>query len=139
MSTRGIYTFEDATDMVHVYKHWDNYPTGAAEFIEKALALAWPLPRFEPTEFAAAFVAANKTQAGNIRLLPYGVKPRDFAPDAAFHYVIKQTEKNKVLMVHAYKVVWWTTPTRSPVSEHILSCSQKAFARKAEALELAGA
>jgi hypothetical protein len=136
MSTRGIYTFEDATDMVHVYKHWDNYPTGAAEFIEKALALAWPLPRFEPTEFAAAFVAANKTGEGGIRLLPCDAKPHNFAADAAFHYVIKQTEKNKVLMVHAYKVVWWTT--RSPVSEHILSCSQKAFARKAEALELVG-
>jgi hypothetical protein len=60
MSTRACYTFIDETEEVHVYKHSDGYPTGAAEFIIAALEFAWPLPRFEADEFAAAFVAANK-------------------------------------------------------------------------------
>ena len=64
MGTRAVYTFIDAGDRHSVYKHWDGYPCGACRFIANALPLAWPLPGFE----AAAFVAANKQQPGNIRL-----------------------------------------------------------------------
>ncbi len=49
--------------VVTVYKHRDGYPSGAAQAIEAALPCAWPLPRFEPDEFAAAFVRANKRSA----------------------------------------------------------------------------
>jgi hypothetical protein len=42
----------------------------ACQFIANALKLAWPLPRFEADEYAAAFVAANKQQAGDLRLTP---------------------------------------------------------------------
>jgi hypothetical protein len=68
MGTRAVYTFIDAEERHSVYQHWDGYPIWACRFIENALHLAWPLPRFEADEFAAAFVAANKQQAGNIRL-----------------------------------------------------------------------
>jgi hypothetical protein len=69
MGTRAVYTFIDDTDDRHsVYKHWDGYPSGACGFISKALKKAWPLPRFEADEFAAAFVAANKQESGDIRL-----------------------------------------------------------------------
>src|SRR3954467_14029413 len=64
MSTRALYTFIDPEreqDTFHVYKHHDGYPKGAAQHIEAALAYAWPLPRFEADEFAAAFAAANKS------------------------------------------------------------------------------
>lgn len=62
MSTRAIYSFFGDDDAPrHVYKHSDGYPTGAAEAIENALEFAWPLPRYENDEFAAAFVAANKS------------------------------------------------------------------------------
>lgn len=64
MSTRAIYTFHDDDDAYHVYKHHDGYPWPAAvggfAHIRAALTLAWPLPRFEPDEFAAAFVAMSK-------------------------------------------------------------------------------
>ena len=78
MSTRGLYTFvgewfpgytDHRSGKKHkptqapswnVYKHSDNYPTGAAGHIAAALAHAWPLPRYEADEFAAAFIAANK-------------------------------------------------------------------------------
>jgi len=68
MGTRAVYTFIDASQRHSVYKHWDGDPAAACRFIANAQALAWPLPRFEADEFAAAFVAANKSQAGNIRL-----------------------------------------------------------------------
>ena len=36
MSTRGAYVFEDASNGVSVYRHSDNYPSGASEAIENA-------------------------------------------------------------------------------------------------------
>ena len=68
MGTRAVYTFIDADVSFSVYKHWDGYPRSACRFIAKALPLAWPLPRFEADEFAAAFVAANKEEPGNVYL-----------------------------------------------------------------------
>jgi hypothetical protein len=68
MGTRAVYTFIDEFDRHSVFKHWDGYPRSACQCIVNALALAWPLPRFEADEFAAAFVAANKKGAGDIRL-----------------------------------------------------------------------
>jgi hypothetical protein len=65
MSTRGLYKFGD----YKVYKHWDNYPTGAHEFIKNAMSLAWRLPRFEPEEFSTAFIAANKKGSGDIYMI----------------------------------------------------------------------
>ena len=65
MSTRGLYTFTDSEgDSFTVFKHWDNYPSGAYNFIQKALTKAWDLPRFEADEFAASFIAANKKDGG---------------------------------------------------------------------------
>jgi len=64
MSTRAVYTFIDPElpqNTYHVYKHHDGYPTGAAIAIANAQPYAWPLGRFEADEFAAAFVAGNKS------------------------------------------------------------------------------
>ena len=71
MSTQAIYTFVDPAsgDEVSVFKHWEADPQGAAPFLQRATELAWPLPRFEADEFAAAFVAANKTREGDCRLM----------------------------------------------------------------------
>ena len=78
MGTRAIYFFDDTfrnnrgtTNICAVYKHYDNYPKGAAYHIEAAKDYAWRLPRFEADEFAAAFVAANKNKSGGeVRLIP---------------------------------------------------------------------
>lgn len=67
MSTRAIYSFETEYGVVHVYKQHDGYPTGAADALKAAQAFAWPLPRYEGDDFAAAFVAANK--------MPYYLQP----------------------------------------------------------------
>ena len=85
MGTRAVYTFIDEDDRHSVYKHWDGYPTQACRFIANALPLAWPLPRFEADEFAAAFVAANKKEAGDIRLT---IGP-DAYGDLAYLYEIR--------------------------------------------------
>jgi hypothetical protein len=65
MSTRACYRFIDteSAEVVTVYKHSDGYLEGAVCWITKALEHAWPLPRFEVDEFAAAFVAANRPSA----------------------------------------------------------------------------
>jgi hypothetical protein len=68
MGTRAVYTFIDEDSRHSVYKHWNGHPRWGCQFIANALRLAWPLPRFEADEFAAAFVAANKNEHGDVRL-----------------------------------------------------------------------
>ena len=84
MGTRAVYTFIDQDQCHSVYVHWDGYPRWACRFIAKALSLAWPLPRFEADEFAAAFVAANKQQPGNVRL----TSGPDAHADLAYTYAV---------------------------------------------------
>ena len=73
MSTNAIIFFQsDETSEPYssgVYQHWDGYPSGVQATINKTIesGLAWELPRFEADEFAAAFIAANKKERGNIR------------------------------------------------------------------------
>jgi len=62
MSTRAIYTFKGFGETHHVYKHHDGYLSGAAVALNNALQLAWTLPRYEPDEFAAAFVSATSNR-----------------------------------------------------------------------------
>jgi len=95
MGTRAIYIFEDEHEEVHVYKHYDNYPQGAVDFIENAKEFAWDLPRFEADEFAASFVAANKDRkGGGIRLVNARFKDRDEMLEANdwcdYYYVISK-------------------------------------------------
>ena len=103
MSTNAlIYIVEqsdnaDGPDKAYaIYKHWDGHPQGVQPMIERALTLAWPLPRFEADEFAASFVAANKKASGDVRLVN---------PDEAgntwfdFVYVIRHMEGSDKLNV----------------------------------------
>ena len=95
MSTRAVFTFscpETKGRPLLVYKHHDGYPSGAIEALIRTRdgGLGWPLPRFGADEFAAAFVAANKTQGGGVRLLGSG-DWRDFAPlDIEYVYHVVQ-------------------------------------------------
>lgn len=97
MGTRAIYTFLDINgeDKCTVYKHYDGYPRGAADFIENAKSYAWKFPRYEADEFAAAFVAANKSpEGGGVRLVsdPTSYNWCDY------HYII--------FMDHYYRDLW---------------------------------
>jgi hypothetical protein len=103
MGTRAVYTFKDAHDSFHVYKHFDNDPAGACDFIHKAKKLAWPLPRFEADEFAASFIAANKDDAGGVRL----TKSPTHHFDLGYVYEISFNGKHKDLWVTAYEAVYY--------------------------------
>ena len=104
MSTRAIYTFKGFGEAHHVYKHHDGYPSGAAQWLEAALELAWELPRYEPDEFAAAFVAANKKSPGGVRL----ARSQTAAADVAFAYVIEPDKKiPSLLKVTVYSPDFW--------------------------------
>jgi hypothetical protein len=102
MSTRALYTFGDNNGEYHVYKHFDGYPSGAAQWIANALKLAWPLPRFEADEFAAAFVAANKDQCGGVRLTCGKTWKEAGAADIEYRYDV--TLANGKLDVIAFEV-----------------------------------
>jgi hypothetical protein len=89
MSTRGLYTFiDDSDDKFTVFKHWDNYPSGAYDFIQKALSLAWDLPRFEADEFGASFIAANKKAGGGDLRLTNSETTNGDVLGVEYHYFI---------------------------------------------------
>jgi hypothetical protein len=99
MSTRAVYSFCDKTgDMFHVYKHFDGYPQDAYHFIAKACLLAWPLPRFEASEFAAAFISANKDSEGDICLTDHWNRHGDL------QYRYEVTCKNTQLYIYAIEM-----------------------------------
>ncbi len=138
MSTRALYTFTDETSSWNVYKHHNGYPTGAASVINAALKwFAWPLPRFEADEFAAAFCAAGKahrmldlvereidletflsedaaygdiSHGGGVRFMPQG-DPRMVAVarccDIEYRYEVTVRVKVKDLYITAYEVSAW--------------------------------
>ena len=109
MGTRAIYIFEDkAFQEVHVYKHYDNYPQGAVDFIEKAKAYAWELPRFEADEFGAAFVAANKNpKGGEVRLVHALLHDREEMLEANdwcdYYYVISYQSEHEDLWIEIWE------------------------------------
>ena len=91
MSTRGIFQFTSGNESYCVYKHHDCYPEGphgGFAAIAAAAALAWQLPRFEPDEFAAAFVAANKDRPGGLRLTNAQRWEEAASADCEYAYVI---------------------------------------------------
>ena len=102
MSTRATYSFKDGVEAYHVYVHHDGCPTGALAKLQNTLAsgLAWELPRIEMDEFAAAFIAANKTEGGSVRLT--GGPERH--GDIEYAYTISL--RNSELMIAAHQRNW---------------------------------
>lgn len=108
MSTRCTVTVRDRKDGNHaftIYRHSDGYPDtphGVLATLKGALSYAFPLPRFEEDDFAAAIVAAWKTpgkmsgtycyQGGDIRLM----ESRDSCGDSEYHYEIFPDGKGRV-------------------------------------------
>jgi hypothetical protein len=101
MSTRAVFSFheEGIKRKFHVYKHNDGYPSGASEAFLNALTYAWTLPRFEADEFAAAFIAGNKSEGGVIRI-SHGPQHHG---DLAYHYELWQAA-DKTLMLNVWKM-----------------------------------
>lgn len=105
MGTRACYVFKDSKEDQNgftVYKHFDGYPKGACYAIVNALPKAWDLPRYEPDEFGAAFIAANKTSSGDVRL----THNAEDHGDIEYVYELFQA-KNGQLIIQAYSVNFW--------------------------------
>jgi len=97
MATRAVYSFQDQYNTYHVYKHWDGYPEGALEFIAAALPYAWPLPRYEAADFAAAFIAANKKpEGGDVYMTDHWEKHSDIE----YRYMVRQVEGKLTVNVY---------------------------------------
>lgn len=103
MATRCVIEFTEAGTEVGsgflVYQHWDGDPDTVENNVRGSLPLAWPLPRYEPDEFAAAFVAANKCGTGNIRLLR---GTQDIPGDIERYYRVYMMDNNLVMSCFAH-------------------------------------
>ena len=64
MSTRAVVTIKDENDTFHIYTHSDGYPEYQVKRIADAVPFAWPFPRFQAMDFAAAFVRGSKEKGG---------------------------------------------------------------------------
>ena len=102
MSTRAVFRFREGTETYYIYKHHDGYLEGAAAALFDTIesGLAWSLPRFEPDEFAAAFIAANKKAPGGIRLLRH---VGDISSDVEFVYDLAPAPNGQLILTA------WTT------------------------------
>jgi hypothetical protein len=121
MGTRAVYTFKDKHESFNVYKHYDGYPEGegagpgAYGFIKAAKEFAWDLPRFEASDFAAAFIAANKQPGGGDIYFTDSYKNHG---DLEYRYEI--TAQGKNIVVQTFKVEEYdegNNPVYSPYGE----------------------
>jgi len=99
MGTRAVLTFKDKHDSYSVYQHYDGYPTTVLPSLEDAKEYAWDLPRFEASDFAAAFIAANKQKGGGNIYFTDSYKSHS---DLEYRYEIEGNDKN--LFVKVYEV-----------------------------------
>lgn len=129
MSTRAMYTFKDKHDTIHVYKHCDGYPEGGLSWIVNTQKLAWNLPRFEASDFAAAFVGANKAGSGNVRLCGTDIQdPWQMSADSQYHYTV--TCNKGALHVQIDEVNWRDTPEKPPQAETLFAGTLDAAVEK---------
>jgi len=110
MGTRTVLTFKDKHDSYSVYQHYDGYPSNVLPSITEAKEFAWDLPRFEASDFAAAFIAANKQKGGgNI----YFTDTHENHSDLDYRYEIENND-NK-LFVKVYEVQKYDEEARKPI------------------------
>ena len=93
MSTRSIIVVKDDIHSIQLYRHCDGYPDGPHGVIAdlaEATPFAWPLPRFEASDFAAAIVRAWKTSGGNVYIEGTAEIPDTLHSDEAYLYIVTE-------------------------------------------------
>jgi hypothetical protein len=96
MSTRAacVVTVVEGNEHFSVYRHCDGYPEGdhgVMATLAKALPYAWPLPRFEARDFAAAIIAAWKQPGGgNV----YCTTKAEHHGDLAYIYTVSLKDRD---------------------------------------------
>jgi hypothetical protein len=102
MGTRAVIEVRDESGTFSVYQHWDGYPDSVKGQLQKARGWAWALPRFEADEYAAAYIAANKLEGGNIRITKGWRKHSDIE----YRYMVEPAGDGLGLWVTVYMVHW---------------------------------
>ncbi len=101
MSTRCVVTVIDENDRFSIYRHSDGYPDtehGVIEGLKEAFRYAWPFPRFEASDFAAAIVRAWKDGGGGI-YFSTGPNPHW---DLAYHYEVRLAPGGRGILVEVF-------------------------------------
>ena len=101
MGTRATITISDKDERFDIYRHYDGYPNGphgVIHDIRAAIDRAWPQPRFEAGDFAAATVAQMKQCPGSVYLTPEAKRHAD----RSFHYDVRFAENALRVIVHDY-------------------------------------
>lgn len=111
MSTRCNIIIKDDFETIQLYRHLDGYPDGESGVLAElpqALFFAWPLPRMEAADFAAAIVRAWKTGGGNISIdgIPEEATSLYLHGDIAYLYEIEPDKKAGKWKVECYKIGW---------------------------------
>lgn len=98
MGTRAVITFKDEFGSVSVYQHWDGDPETVVANIKGTFAVGkcWRWPRWEADEFAAAYVATNKSGEGNIRL----TKGARSHGDLSYSYTVTTADGNGAKLLY---------------------------------------
>lgn len=96
MGTRAVISFHDTNGgEFNVYQHWDGDPETVIANIMGTFSvqMCWEWPRWEADEFAAAYIAANKSGSGNLRIA------RSIAEhgDLAYSYIVRQAGERLVV------------------------------------------
>ena len=99
MGTRSNIIVADDHSRIQLYRHWDGYPDGEGGVLaDLALALpyAWPLPRFEADDFAAALIRAWKGEGGGNIYIDGSPKGWErIHDDVEWVYVIQRRERQQ--------------------------------------------
>jgi hypothetical protein len=98
-----VYDRKNGAEHYSVYRHQDGYPDsehGVLATLAQALSYAWPLPRFEADDFAAAIIAAWKKPGGGYIRMSEG---RDAHDDTEWHYDIYPDPQKHRICVLTYE------------------------------------
>jgi len=95
MSTSATITITDNHETFHIYRHCDGNPSSVITDLIKAKTFAWPLPRFEASDFAAAIVAAMKQEGGGQIYLSQEAA----LYEVDYHYIITLSDQKYHLSV----------------------------------------
>lgn len=102
---QAVYTFKDGATEYHIFRHRVGDGVTVWGRLVDAAARAYPSPRFDPAEFAAALIGVCKATPGDVRLLPSG-EWRQVAPsETRQRYVITMSGEGK-LNIQAFAVHW---------------------------------
>jgi len=110
MSTRSNIIIEDGYHRIQLYRHSDGYPDsphGVLATLKEATSYAWPLPRFEASDFAAAIVAAWKSGGGNIYIDGSPKAWEMVHGDTEWVYIVKSDGAEPLVEVYDWHKYWF--------------------------------